>query len=58
MAKRETVKRKELDKKFDALYKEMQTPEAQKAFEAILNATPEQLTKAARKSVKLRNAKK
>lgn len=58
MAKRKTIKRKELDKKFDALYKDMQKPGAQKAFEALLNATPEQLTKAARKSVKLRDAKK
>lgn len=57
MTKRKKVKKTALEKEFDAMYKQMQTPEAQAAFDALLDATPEQLTRAARKSVAERDKK-
>jgi outer membrane lipopolysaccharide assembly protein LptE/RlpB len=54
---RKTDKRKDLNKEFDALYKEMQTSAAQAAFNKLLNVSPHQLTRAARKSVKRNKAR-
>lgn len=57
MTDRDKTEKSALDKQFDALYKKMQRPRANAAFEAVLNATPEQLTLVARKSVASRNNK-